>query len=215
MFFCKLRHPFKLLGSIAAKIYSYHFYQWLSYKWCEFYSSWVLTFIPNADENVHISPGLNLLGGDQIYIGNGTIFGNNCVLNCWKEYGKNKEQKLNPILRIGSNCNFGEYTHITCANKITIGNNLLTGRRCLITDNAHGSISYEDLSIPPTERLLYSKGEIVIDDNVWLGDRVCVCAGVHIGKGAVIAANAVVTHDVPAFSLAAGVPARIVKTVKK
>ena len=53
-----------------------------------------------------------------------------------------------------------------------------------------------------------------IGNNVWLGDRVIICGGVKIGDGAVVAANAVVTHDIPPYSLAAGVPARIIKTIE-
>ena len=53
---------------------------------------------------------------------------------------------------------------------------------------------------------------IVIGRNCWIGENSRICKGVHIGEGAIIAANAVVTKDVPAFSVAAGNPARIVKT---
>ena len=56
-----------------------------------------------------------------------------------------------------------------------------------------------------------SKGEIIIGDNVWLGDRTVILSGVHIGDGAVIAANAVVTHDVPAYSVVGGVPAKKIR----
>lgn len=60
---------------------------------------------------------------------------------------------------------------------------------------------------------LISRGEkyITIGDNVWIGSKVTICPNVHIGNGAIIAANSVVTHDVPAFSMVAGVPAKIVK----
>lgn len=49
---------------------------------------------------------------------------------------------------------------------------------------------------------------------MWIGENACVLSGVTIGDGVVIAANAVVTHDIPAFSLVAGVPAKIIKTFK-
>jgi len=53
---------------------------------------------------------------------------------------------------------------------------------------------------------------VVIGNNVWLGNNVCILAGVTIGDGAIVAANSVVTKDVPAYSLVAGVPAVIKKT---
>jgi len=55
------------------------------------------------------------------------------------------------------------------------------------------------------------KGEVVIGNNVWLGDKVAVLSGVHIGNNVIVAANAVVTKDLPDNSIAAGVPARVVK----
>ena len=119
-----------------------------------------------------------------------------------------------PILEIGDNVSIGEYSHITCANKITIGNGVLTGRFVLITDNAHGKCTNEDSDIAPLQRNIYSKGEVIIKENVWIGDKATILPGVTIGKGAVIAANAVVTKDVPDYTIVAGVPAKIVKQIK-
>ena len=55
---------------------------------------------------------------------------------------------------------------------------------------------------------------IVIEDNVWIGERATVKKGVTIGEGAIIASNSVVTHDVPPFTIAAGNPARVVKSLE-
>lgn len=56
-----------------------------------------------------------------------------------------------------------------------------------------------------------SKGNIVVDDDVWFGQNAIILSGVHIGQGAVIAAGAVVTHDVPPYAIAGGVPAKVIK----
>lgn len=56
-----------------------------------------------------------------------------------------------------------------------------------------------------------SRGDIVVDDDVWIGEGVIVLSGVHIGQGAVVAAGAVVTHDIPPYAIAAGVPAQPVR----
>ncbi len=56
-----------------------------------------------------------------------------------------------------------------------------------------------------------SKGNIIIDDDVWIGYRSTIMSGVHIGQGAVIAAGAVVTKDVPPYSIVGGVPAKVIK----
>jgi PAS domain S-box-containing protein len=90
---------------------------------------------------------------------------------------------------------------------IRIGNNVLIG--------PNSDFFPYDHDVRPgrliAEQALQSKGDIVIEDDVWIGTRVVVLSGVHIGKGAVIAAGAVVSRDVPAGTVAAGVPARIVK----
>lgn len=59
---------------------------------------------------------------------------------------------------------------------------------------------------------MVSKGPVIIEDNVWIGDKATILANVTIGKGAVVAANSVVTKDVPAYSVVAGIPAKVIKT---
>lgn len=56
-----------------------------------------------------------------------------------------------------------------------------------------------------------SKGSIIVDDDVWIGYRATIMSGVHIGQGAVVAAGAVVTKDVPPYAIVGGVPARVIK----
>lgn len=66
----------------------------------------------------------------------------------------------------------------------------------------------------PLSRLQYSKGEVAIGRNVWIGDKVTVLPGVHIGDGAIIGAGSVVTGDVPAYAVVAGNPARIIRNLQ-
>ena len=56
---------------------------------------------------------------------------------------------------------------------------------------------------------------VIIGNNVWIGEKATILPGVHIGDSVVIAANSVVTKDIPSFSVAEGVPAQIIKTYKK
>ncbi|MPM10365.1 2,3,4,5-tetrahydropyridine-2,6-dicarboxylate N-acetyltransferase [bioreactor metagenome] len=63
----------------------------------------------------------------------------------------------------------------------------------------------------PIEKEVLSKGPITIGNDVWIGTGVQIMSGVTIGDGAVIAANSTVTHDVPPYAIAAGVPAKIIK----
>lgn len=146
----------------------------------------------------------------EIHIGENTRIQSHCVLECWNKFGN---QNFEPTITIGSNCKIGEYSHITACNRIIIGDGALVGRFTLITDNSHGSLSLENSNIPPIKRELVSKGEIVIGNNVWLGDKVTICGGVHIGDNVIIGANSVVTKDIPSNSMAAGVPAKVIKQI--
>ena len=147
-----------------------------------------------------------ILGEKYIKIGRGTIIAKSSILTVHEGlYAK-------PYISIGKQCRLGEYIHISACKGIQIGNNVLTGRYVYISDNSHGIFSYEDLQIPPDERKLTVKGPVVIGDNVWIGDNVVILSGVQIGKGVVIGANSVVNKDIPNYSLAAGSPAKILKS---
>lgn len=153
---------------------------------------------------------------ELISIGEGTVFGDWVYLTAWDSYdciieGKSQRQLLSPELTIGKNCGFGAFNHITCTNKIIIGDRCLTGKWVTITDNSHGKTDWDSLQTAPIMRPIYSKGSVLIGDDVWIGDKATILPGVTIGNGAVIAANAVVTRDVPDYSIVAGNPARIIK----
>ena len=154
----------------------------------------------------------HLRGLKYISIGCRTVIGAKVQLTAWDLYEK---ETFKPEIIIGHNCIIRENAHITAINSIRIGNNLLTGTNVLITDNSHGATNREQLELPPARRLLYSKGPVIIGNNVWIGNNVCVMPGVTIGDGVVIGANSIVTHDIPAYCVAAGIPARIIKQVKE
>ena len=115
-----------------------------------------------------------------------------------------------PQLIIGNNVNFNSRVHIGVINRVEIGNNVLLGSNVLITDHSHGQTDWQSLQTPPRLRSLYSKGPVVIEDDVWIGENACILPGVHIGKGAVVGAGAIVTHDVAASSVVAGTPAKVI-----
>ncbi|MEL6985073.1 MAG: DapH/DapD/GlmU-related protein [Actinomycetota bacterium] len=99
--------------------------------------------------------------------------------------------------------NFG--TSIVSTGKVSIGAHCHIGPHCMIMDNGYHEID-------PERRLQTPEpNPVIIEDNVWLGARVIVMPGVTIGRDAVIGAGSVVTTDVPPRTVAAGVPARVVK----
>ncbi|SCM66073.1 hypothetical protein KARMA_0245 [Donghicola eburneus] len=88
---------------------------------------------------------------------------------------------------------------------IHIGNDVLMGPSVLVT-----AANYRFNDGQPVTSQAMDEADVVIGDDVWLGARALVMPGVTIGDGAIIAAGAVVTKDIPAFAIAAGVPAKVV-----
>jgi acetyltransferase-like isoleucine patch superfamily enzyme len=114
-----------------------------------------------------------------------------------------KDEKA--IIIIGERCSIGDRTQIHAAQKIVIGNEVMISWDCAIMDrDFHGVNGEKEKSAP-----------IVIEDKVWIGCHAIILKGVHIGEGAVIGAGAVVTKDVESYTLVAGNPARVVKSLKE
>lgn len=156
-----------------------------------------------------IEPGQVALRGQKyISIGRNCHIATGCQLFATDTRG---DEHYTPEIIIGDNCNIGSGSHITAINGIYIGNNVLTGKYILITDNAHGSSERKVLDEAPISRSLVSKGYVRICDNVWIGDKSSIMSGVTIGKGSIVAANSVVTHDVPEYCIVGGNPAKIIK----
>ncbi|MCH5216316.1 MAG: acyltransferase [Muribaculaceae bacterium] len=175
------------------------------------YTGWYSRYFAAFGQDSRIASCASLIKGmEYITIGEHTYISKGVQLTAWDNY---RGQLLNPEIRIGDGCSIGEDNHITAIDKIIIGNHVLTGKKVLITDNAHGISSKNLLDIPPSERQLSSKGAVIIEDNVWIGEKASILPGVHIGKGCIIGANAVVTRDIPPYSVVGGNPARIIKSL--
>lgn len=168
------------------------------------------TKLAHVGENCRVGKNFWIREPEHISIGDNFEGGNNISIHAWKNY-KGKISEQNPRIIIGNNVSMTERCGISCMNEVIISDGVLLGVNTFITDNAHGDMSRKNLEIPPNQRELYSKGPVVIGKNVWIGRNVCVMPNVTIGEGAIIGANAVVTHNIPAYSVAAGVPARVIK----
>ena len=121
-------------------------------------------------------------------------------------------KKFMPEIIIGNNVSLGAYNHISAINSIKIGNGVLTGKWVTIVDNSHGNTNLKSLYKSPSKRPMVSKGKVLIGDDVWIGDKVTILPNVEIGKGAVIAANSVVTKNVKSYTVVGGNPATIIKS---
>jgi galactoside O-acetyltransferase len=93
-------------------------------------------------------------------------------------------------------------------HNIILGADCLIGARCTLTPYQH---SVADRRLPIREQPLVSRGDILIEDDVWLGANVSVMDGVTVGRGSIVGAGAVVTRSIPPYSIAAGIPARVIR----
>jgi acetyltransferase-like isoleucine patch superfamily enzyme len=110
-------------------------------------------------------------------------------------------------LIIDNGTSIGRFAHIYATSKIEIGKNVLIAENIYISDNLH---NYTDITIPIIKQPIVQINEVVIGDGAWIGENVCII-GACVGKNSVIAANAVVTKNIPDYCVAAGVPAVIIK----
>lgn len=108
--------------------------------------------------------------------------------------------KFMPKITIGDNCGFSGVS-IRCFKSISIGNNVRVGANCLIID---GDGHFSDERTSPPEN-------IVIEDNVFIGTDCIIRKGVTIGRNSVIGMRSMVLHDIPAYSVAVGSPAKVIK----
>lgn len=112
-------------------------------------------------------------------------------------------------IRIGRNSLIGEYTVIRGQGGVTIGDRVYTSPFTQIIAVNH---IFDDPKRPFVDQGITAEG-IIIEDDVWLGASAIITDGVRVGRGAVVAAGAVVTKDVPPHTVVAGVPARVIKEI--
>lgn len=197
------------IGYLFGFLFRYRYFNGFRLLKRRLFSAWISSEFKHIGYPINWYPPIRFLcGGKYISIGNGVSIGKNVTLTAWDSY---QDQRFKPEIIIGDNSSIGDDAHITAIDRIVIGNNVLFGKKVLITDNSHGSSDFKQMNLAPSKRPLYSKGPVIIEDNVWIGEKVSIMPGVHVGYGSIIAANSVVTKDVPSYCVVAGIPARIVK----
>ena len=174
------------------------------------YSFWISSEFKVMGKDSFILSSIHLEGGKYITLGENVGIGKRVDLTAWDTYGRDV---FTPEIIIGNNCKIGDDCHITAINKIVFGNNVLLGKRITITDNSHGKTDFEQMQLAPSERPLFSKGPVIICNNVWIGDKSTILPGVTIGENSIVGANSVVTKDVPKNSIVGGNPAIIIKMI--
>lgn len=161
------------------------------------YKSWRFLSLAGRDLVIKRSAEFRLTDGAILEVGDG------CTI---QDHSFFQLTLPAPKVFIGENTVIGRRNIITAKNLIRIGSNVLLGSDVQIIDHSHGIA--RDQLIRHQKAII---GEVVIGDDVWVGAGAKILMNVHIGTGAVIGANAVVTSSVPDYGIAVGVPARVVK----
>jgi acetyltransferase-like isoleucine patch superfamily enzyme len=114
-------------------------------------------------------------------------------------------------VRIGAGTFLNMGVMVAAQELVEIGDHCMVANGCFVSDASH---RYDDPDKPITWQGFDSKGPTRIGDNCWLGANVVVTSGVTVGERCVIGANSVVTQDIPAFSIAAGAPAKVLRRIE-
>jgi acetyltransferase-like isoleucine patch superfamily enzyme len=138
-------------------------------------------------------------GGGSMVIGD--------YVKIWSHIGKTQlSVGKGAVLSIGDHTFINTGVIISVRNKVQIGNHCQIANQVIIMDNDFHGVEDRDKPEVPQP--------ITIEDHVWLATRCMILKGVTVGKGAVVAAGAVVTKDVPPYTLVGGVPAKIIRAIK-
>jgi acetyltransferase-like isoleucine patch superfamily enzyme len=111
------------------------------------------------------------------------------------------------LLEIGRGTKIGNFAHIVVRRRVVLGEKVLTADRLFISDNIH---EYEDPDVPVMDQGLRQMADVSIGSGSWIGENVCII-GCSIGQNCVVAANSVVTRDIPDRCVVAGAPGRVVR----
>lgn len=161
--------------------------------------------VGSHDGYFNIEAGVTINNIKCLHLGKEVSIGSNTFIGPVITYAG---ELYTPQIVIGDKTWIGKNCSIAAIDRVEVGQNVLFAGHVHITDHSHG---YEDITQPIAAQKLISKGPVFIEDNCWLGFSCEILSGVHIGKHSIVAARAVVTKDVPPYSIVAGNPARIVK----
>ncbi len=148
-------------------------------------------------------------GKGNIVVGEGTIFGFIEDADFWTSYVFLNPRNRESSITIGKGCQIcNRFTAVSEGEGIEIGDNVLVGSSVTILDSDFHEIDPEK-RIGGTPKT----GKVVIENNVWIGDRVTILKGTIIGKNSVVAAGAVVSGEFPANVVIGGVPAKVIREI--
>ena len=178
----------EIMGKISRKIW----YLWTQFHYKKFFSG--------IGKNTLIYKPLQLDESKSIVIENDVYIAQGAWL-----LGNNSSN--NETLTIQSGCTIGHLVHIVAKSSVNIGNSVLIADKVFISDCTH---NFQNIERPIKEQGISILRPVQIGNNSWIGENVCIL-GANIGKQCIIGSNAVVTKDIPDYSVAVGNPAKVIK----
>jgi len=160
-----------------------------------------------------IGKNLYLYGGMPFMSGSLTVHvGNNCRVSGKITISGRTASESIPKLELGNNIDLGWMTTIAVGTRIIIADNVRIAGQCFLAGYPGHPVdaTARAQGLPDTDDQI---GDIVLERDVWLATGVSVMAGVTIGEGTIVAAGSVVTRDIPSYVLAAGCPAKVVRSL--
>jgi acetyltransferase-like isoleucine patch superfamily enzyme len=158
-------------------------------------------------DSVICFPANTIFNEQYIHIGERTLLGPQVTLSAGMVPGQ--QMVTDPVISIGDRCLIGKGSGIVGHLEIVIGDDVWTGHHVYITDQNHG---YADLELPVSQQIMPER-PVRVGDGSWLGHGTVVLPGADIGAHVVIGANSVVTGRIPDYTIAAGAPARVIRTL--
>jgi acetyltransferase-like isoleucine patch superfamily enzyme len=154
--------------------------------------------------NVYIYPGVHVVRPRFISIGDNVTISTDTDIYVHPFDRDSREF----IIQIGNNVHIGRNNIIGARKSVVLEDHVLLGPHVMIGDHSH---QYENIEIPIKLQEPTEAGPVRIEQDSWIGANVFILPRVTIGRHAVVGANSVVNRDVPPYSVAVGVPARVVK----
>ena len=176
------------------------------------YGKWKLLGL-KSKKFINIYPNVNIINPQNILIEENVTLYSFCIIKAIQASVMSNNKKIiqKGNIHIKKNSSIGEFSFLNSLEQIIIRENVLIAQQCYIGDAEH-IFAEKDT---PIKQQSNKTAKVIIEDDVWLGCGVKVMSGVTIGKGSVIAAGAVVTKDVPPYTLWGGVPAKKIKDIRQ
>ncbi|MHB8377430.1 MAG: acyltransferase [Dehalococcoidia bacterium] len=152
-----------------------------------------------------VRPPYTVAGAKHIFIGERTLIGRNAMLLAADRYAG---ETYEPNMRIGDDTRIGQNFFASCTGEFRIGSRVLISQNVHVGDNLH---RYDDPDVAVIDQPM-TRGYVIVADDAFIGVNAVILPNVRVGRHAVVGAGAVVTRDVPDYCVAAGNPARILRS---